>query len=123
LRHDDVDLQIDELGGESWKLILLSVSPPPDVDDVLLLDVAELLQGLSQRSRWQTVCRSPAAGEERDPPRLARLLRAGGARCGRQAEREAGDEERRLIICPGRSDGQAERSVGQLGTDEPERSA
>src|SRR5207302_328510 len=32
----------------------------------------------SQRSRWQTVRRSPAAGEERDPPRLALLLRAGG---------------------------------------------
>jgi hypothetical protein len=97
LRHDDVDLQIDELGGESWKLILLGVSPPPDVDDVLLLDVAELLQGLSQRSRWQTVRRSPAAGEERDPPRLARLLPVVSGAAARPSARPA-MKERRLIM-------------------------
>src|SRR5437899_1234598 len=83
---------IDEVAREPGKPILLGLGPPAQVDDVLRLDVAELLESLSQRQRGKTVRRPRASGQEPDPPRLAPRLRAGGDRRRGQAERDAGNK-------------------------------
>src|SRR5713101_2283776 len=66
--------------------ILFGLGPPTQVDDVLLLDVAELPECLPQRKRYGIVRRSRAAGQEPDPPGLApRLLPLGSERRGEEA--------------------------------------
>ena len=89
---DDVHLELDQLGRERGKALLLGVGPPAEVHDVLRLDVAQIPERLSQRQRWRAIRRPRAAGQESDAPRLAPRLRLGGERRRDQAERDADDE-------------------------------
>ena len=88
--HDDVDFESDELGGEPGEQLPLGVGPPGEIDDVLLLDIPEVPESLSQRQRGGAVRSSSATGQEPDPPCLARLLRARGER--RREQRSKRDE-------------------------------
>ena len=57
------------------------------IDDALVLDVAELLEGLAERQRRGTIRRRPATGQEADSPRPGPLLRLILLRVGRGAHR------------------------------------
>ena len=46
-RDDRVNVESDQFGSETGKPIPLGLRPPTQVDNVLLLDVAELLEGLA----------------------------------------------------------------------------
>ena len=85
-RHDDVNFEADQLGRESAEPILLGVGPPAHEDDVSLLDVTKLLEGLAQREWGSTIRRLPATGQETDSPRFA-SLRRGSERRGEEAAR------------------------------------
>ena len=78
--HDDVDLEPDKLGRESRQSLLFGIGPPGEVNDILLLDIPEIAQSVSQRDRWRAVRRAPATGQESDPPCPGRQLRPRGHR-------------------------------------------
>ena len=54
-RHDDVDLEPDELGRQIWQPLQLALSKTGLVCDVLALDVAELSQRFTEYAGRGTV--------------------------------------------------------------------
>jgi hypothetical protein len=86
------DFEPYELSREPGEPILLRIGPPAQVDDVLRLDVAELLEGLAERQRRGTIRGRPATGQEADSPRPGPLLRLDDERRDEEAEGHAGHE-------------------------------
>ena len=85
-RHDDVDLEPDQLGRESGEPLVLSLRPSVLDHDVLALDVAELAQPSPERLDEMLGRHGRGRGhEEADPIDLPRLLRLGGERRGEEA--------------------------------------
>src|SRR5215467_4052702 len=91
-RDDYVHAGRDELGREPGEALLLRLRPAAHVGHVLLLNVAQVVQGLTQRQRRGAVGRSCAAREEADAPRLGARLRITVQRAGKQGEREQDDQ-------------------------------
>lgn len=74
-RHDRVHVERDQLGREGGEPLLPGVGPAHHVRDVPVLDVAELLEGLTQGQGREPVGRARPPGEERHLPHLLRLRR------------------------------------------------
>src|SRR5215813_5759572 len=91
-RDDHVHAGRDELGRESREALLLRLRPAAHVGHVLLLNVAQVVQGLTQRQRRGAVGRSCAAREEADAPRLGARLRITVRRAGKHGEREQNEQ-------------------------------
>jgi hypothetical protein len=75
LRHDDVDLEPDELGRQIWQPLQLALSKTGLVYDVLALDVAEPSQRFTEYARRGTVGRSPRRRKVTDAKDLLGRLR------------------------------------------------
>src|SRR5262249_30937725 len=89
---DHVHAGRDELGRESREVLLLRLRPAAHVGHVLLLNVTQVVQSLTQRQRRGAIGRSCAAREEADAPSLGVRLRITVRRAGEQGEREQDDQ-------------------------------
>ena len=89
-RHDDIDLQPDELCEKLRKPVELSVRRPEFDDEVLALHVAELAQTVARG--LPQMAADIATFEKRDSSDPRASLPLSGERRGKEAERDAGDE-------------------------------
>jgi hypothetical protein len=82
-RHDQIDLQTNQVLCEGGESVDPSVCRPVLDGDALALDPAEILQGLEEGG-ISVACR--AVVEVPDERRLSRRLRLGGERRGEEAQ-------------------------------------
>ena len=83
-RNDDINLESDKLGRESWKLIIMPVRRSPLDGDVLSFHIANVAEPLAECLTFE---RSWGEGSRQDayPRDLCRLLRIGGERGGEES--------------------------------------
>src|SRR5439155_1269158 len=75
-RHNDIDVQPDELCGDFIETLTASLSPAKFDRDVATLDPAQFAQPLHKSGRPETLGRERLRAQEPDSRQLARVLRA-----------------------------------------------
>jgi hypothetical protein len=79
-RHDDVNVERDQLGGERGELLVSSLRGAVLKSNALALHIAKLAQPLAEGLMEQTDGRTDAWGENADPRNLPHRLGASGER-------------------------------------------
>ena len=74
MRHDDIHLEPDELGGELGKAVVLTFGKAKLDDDVLALDVTQIAQSRPECIDAGGPCRGRGHSQKPDPRNVARLL-------------------------------------------------
>ena len=91
-RHDQVDLQSDELRGQARESLVAAVGRAVLDHEVLPLDVPEIAQPLPEGVEVGRIDRRRRSLEHADPVELSRRLGLESKGPGEQAEGDAGDE-------------------------------
>src|SRR5260370_11423546 len=118
-RHEDVDLEIDQLCEECSMLLRLTRDAELD-DDVLVLDVAQIPKPLAESLKPPGKACSRL--EEPNPWHLPRLLPLGGERRGQDAARRQPEERPTLHHrCPLPTGRRADRPRARSRTAPPGR--
>src|SRR5262249_57074126 len=91
-RHDDVDLEPDQLGRKLREAIFVPLRPAVLDGDALALDVAEIAESLAERLEDLWLQRRRGGAEVPDARQSPRLLRPSDARRGEEAARERAHE-------------------------------
>jgi hypothetical protein len=79
-RHDEVGLELDELGGQSRQTLLPSLGEPPLESEILAFHVPELAQGIVERLDDVRDLLGRDGQDQSDPVDLPRRLRPGAER-------------------------------------------
>ena len=92
VRHDDIHLEPDELGGELGKTVVLTFGKAKLDDDILALDVTQVAQSRPECIDAGGPCRGRGHSQKPDP-RDGRGRLLGEPRERRRQERARGDQE------------------------------